>query len=98
MNNPRFKLRSGKIFCSSIGTGCDCNNSSASLTSVIGYVIEELSIQSPSLELFKSDVVYMFNLTQASGTNDDLNSLDQVCQLCTSDVGYPNAAESGIAE
>jgi hypothetical protein len=37
----------------------------------------------------------MFSLTQASGTNDDLNSLHQFCQLCTSDVGNPNAADSG---
>jgi hypothetical protein len=31
-------------------------------------------------------------LTQASGTDDDMISLDQSCQLCTNDVSYPNAA------
>jgi hypothetical protein len=71
MNNPCSKLCSGKIFCSSISTGHNCNNLLASLSSVIGSVIEELSTQSPSSQCFKSDVVYMFSLTQASGTNDD---------------------------
>ncbi|MFN9982856.1 MAG: hypothetical protein ACK53Y_23200, partial [bacterium] len=52
-------------------------------------------IQSPSSEQFKSDVDYRFSLTQASGTDDDMNSLDQFCQICTTDVGFWNATNSG---
>jgi hypothetical protein len=95
MNNPCSKLCSGKIFRSSITTGHDHSNSLASLSSVIGSIIEELFIQSPSSEQFKSDVDYRFSLTQASGTDDDMNSLDQFCQICTTDVGFWNATNSG---
>jgi hypothetical protein len=48
MNNPHSTLRSSQIFRSS--TGRDRNNSPASLSSVIGSVIEELPHQSPSLD------------------------------------------------
>jgi len=95
MNNPPSKLHSGKIFHSSITTGHDHNNSPASLSSVIGSAIEELPIQSPSSERFKSDVACMFSLSQASGIDDDTDSLDQFCQMCTTDEGLCNTTDSG---
>jgi hypothetical protein len=37
----------------------------------------------------------MFSLTQGSGADDDLMSLDQFCRLCTSNGANPNAVVTG---
>jgi hypothetical protein len=37
----------------------------------------------------------MFSLTQASGTDDDMNSLDQFCQMCTTNE-VPDSGKSPV--
>jgi hypothetical protein len=95
MNNPHSTLRSGKIFCDSIR-----HSERPTLSSIIGFVIEELSSKSSSPALTVGDLDVTAGLTQLS--NSDNLSVSTVQTLtavlldgqCSADNGSGSQASA----